>query len=47
MAAGRENFIFFLCPLDGVRFIYLLILLIFFCITFISYLCDKFSLIYG
>ena len=20
MAAGRENFIFFLCPLDGVRF---------------------------
>ena len=21
MAAGRENFIFFLCPLDGVRFI--------------------------
>ena len=22
MAAGRENFIFFLCPLDGVRFIY-------------------------
>ena len=22
MAAGRENFIFFLCPLDGVRFTY-------------------------
>ena len=23
MAAGRKNFIFFLCPLDGVRFILL------------------------
>ena len=22
MAAGRKNFIFFLCPLDGVRFTY-------------------------